>query len=87
MTQKFIIFKIAKNMGTTIHSILKMNENKINYIYILNEHEFDEKKIENAKIIFIAHETCIKKFKIKFNDFRDGNSCERLHNFLINYFQ
>ena len=26
MTQKFIIFKIAKNMGTTIHSILKMNE-------------------------------------------------------------
>ena len=28
-----------------------------------------------------------QKFKIKFNDFRDGNSCERLHNFLINYFQ
>ena len=29
MTQKFIIFKIAKNMGTTINTILEMNINKL----------------------------------------------------------
>jgi len=52
-------------MGSTIDTIL---ENNKNYLKILSENEFEREKIENANILFIAHETCIKKFKIKFND-------------------
>lgn len=29
MVQKYIIFKIAKNMGSTIDKILEINKNKI----------------------------------------------------------
>ena len=66
MSQKFIVFKIAKNMGSTIKTILEMN--KINYIKLLSENQFDEEKINNSKIIFIGHTDCIQKFKIKFNN-------------------
>jgi hypothetical protein len=68
MSQKYIIFKIAKNMGSTIDKILEINKNKISYVKIFSENGFDKKKIEKSTILFIAHETCIKKFKLQFND-------------------
>ena len=47
-------------MGSTIDTIL---ENNKNYLKILSENEFEREKIENANILFIAHETCIKNLK------------------------
>ena len=71
MSQKYIIFKIAKNMGTTINTILELNKNRINYVKLLSEKDFIKKKIEDATIIFIAHQSCIIKFKKNFRDIYD----------------
>lgn len=62
MNDKIIIFKIAKNMGTTLDYIFE-NYNKDNYYKILFEEDFNDEKIKNKKILFIAHQTTIKKFK------------------------
>lgn len=69
---KIIIFKVAKNMGTTIDYILN-NYNEEKSYKILFEEDFDDIKIKNSDILFIAHQTTIQKFKTKYKNIYDNS--------------
>lgn len=67
---KIIFLKIAKNMGTTVKSILRTNEGYYGEIPFFRK--IDEKKLRASKYVTLIHKSTISSFKEAFPDIWDN---------------